>query len=435
MPLTTVDNEDGLARQNLRRLFILRNITIACICVGIVLAITVFSMKMSLPSVAFVIAMLCILNLWTGWRLKTGHQYSDTELFIQLVLDVAGLSGIFYFTGGATNPFVWFLLLPLIIAATLLPRKKTWLMAALTILSYSLLLYHGSGQESGQDSAQLAHMENHSGFQMHIFGMWVGFVMSAGFVAIFIVGMAHGLRERDRKLAEAREQVLQNERLVALGTLAAGAAHELGTPLGTMAILATDMEQESVTHYPELHDSLKLFSQQIARCKEALSVISASAGVSRAEEGHAMPVDAFLEQLTADWGKQRPGAGLDYRVTSSQTRCRIIAERTLLQALINILNNAADVSTSPVELEAKWNEKILKLAIADRGPGVHQAIHDTLGKQPVTTKDEGMGVGLYLAHASIKRMGGTLKIANRAGGGTVTHITLPLLDSMTNENE
>ena len=109
-------------------------------------------------------------------------------------------------------------------------------MAGLSVACYSALFFYNVPLPDGG-------MHHDGGFQMHVFGMWLGFVFSAGFVAVIIVGLAHSLRERDRKLAEAREQALQNERLVALGTLAAGAAHELGTPLGTMAILAAELEQ------------------------------------------------------------------------------------------------------------------------------------------------------------------------------------------------
>jgi two-component system sensor histidine kinase RegB len=240
--------------------------------------------------------------------------------------------------------------------------------------------------------------------------------------------MAHSLRERDRKLAEAREQALQNERLVALGSLAAGAAHELGTPLGTMAILVNELEQE----YPDdvdtgLHQKLGILGQQVARCKQALSVISATAGASRAEAGHRMPVADYVRQVVAEWHLQRPGITLDVQFQNPAPVSEIIAERTLTQALVNILNNAADASPEDIRLEAAWNASSLTLVISDRGPGLHEWVSRQLGRHPVTTKDDGMGVGLYLARATVQRLGGTLSIRNREQGGTVTCITLPLL--------
>jgi two-component system sensor histidine kinase RegB len=263
---------------------------------------------------------------------------------------------------------------------------------------------------------------------MHVFGMWLGFVFSAGFVAVIIVGLAHSLRERDRKLAEAREQALQNERLVALGTLAAGAAHELGTPLGTMAILAAELEQEYTDPgHDDLHRKLGILRKQIDRCKEALSVMSASAGAGRAESGHRMAVRKYLDAVLAEWRQQYPHASLTAQINDQVPDAMIVAERTLTQALLNVLNNAADASPDEVTLEADWSDAELTLTIADRGPGLREDIHDQLGKQPVTTKPEGLGVGLYLAHATIKRLGGDLGVNNRKHGGTTVRITIPLL--------
>ena len=252
--------------------------------------------------------------------------------------------------------------------------------------------------------------------------------MSAGFVAVIIVGMAHNLRERDRKLAESREQALQNERLVALGTLATGAAHELGTPLGTMAILTADLEQEYTDSADrDLHRKLGILRGQINRCKETLSVISASAGAGRAESGHRMTVNDYLDEVIAEWQRQRPDAIINVTINNPVVTANILAERTLTQALINILNNAADASPDDISFQASWASEILTMEVSDRGPGLNAEIHDQLGKMPVTTKDEGLGVGLYLAQATIQRLGGKLSISNREAGGTTLHITLPLL--------
>jgi two-component system sensor histidine kinase RegB len=356
-------------------------------------------------------------------RLQTGFTIRNGEILVQLLLDIAGITSLFFFTGGASNPFIWFYLMPLIIAATTLPRGYTWFMAGLGVACYSaLFFYHAPLPHEG--------MHHDGGFQMHVFGMWLGFVISAGFVAVIIVGLAQSLRERDRKLAEAREQALQSERLVALGTLAAGAAHELGTPLGTMAILAAELEQEYTDPgHDDLHRKLGILRQQVNRCKEALSVISVSAGAGRAESGHRMPVGKYLESVLVEWRRQNPHATLTTHISEQAPAAIIVAERTLTQALLNVLNNAADASPEDVALEADWSDTELVLTIADRGPGLREDIHEQLGKQPVTTKPEGLGVGLYLAHATIRRLGGDLGVSTREQGGTAVRITMPLLDT------
>jgi len=390
MSTTELETRDELARRFTRRLFLLRNITILVASAGIAVANISFGLNLPLQPLIITLSLLALLNLLTWLRLKSGYAISDTELFIQMLLDIAAITSLFYYTGGATNPFVWFYLLPLIIAATILPRGYTWTMAALTVACYSALFVFNEPLPG----ADMHHggMHHDGGFQMHVFGMWLGFVMSAGFVAVIIVGMAQNLRERDRRLAEAREQALQNERLVALGTLATGAAHELGTPLGTMAILTAELEQEYIDDgHSGLHRKLGILRSQIDRCKEALSVLSASAGAGRAESGHRMPVDAYLDEVIHEWHASPD----DVSITGSSTQA------------------------------------LLTLEVSDRGTGLSAEVQEQLGKAPVSTKQEGLGVGLYLAHATIERLGGSLEIADREQGGTVVRITLPLLSAVT----
>ena len=423
MQSATDRNPDETARRILWRLFLLRNITILGAGLGISIAQVSYNLELPLPPLLLTVGLLALLNLLTWLRLRLRFNIGNSELFVQLLLDIAGITSLFFFTGGATNPFVWFYLLPLIIAATILPRGYTWFMAGLSVACYSALFFY---------NVPLPHsgMHHDGGFQMHVFGMWLGFVFSAGFVAVIIVGLAHSLRERDRKLAEAREQALQNERLVALGTLAAGAAHELGTPLGTMAILAAELEQEYAdAGHDDLHRKLGILRKQVDRCKEALSVISASAGAGRAESGHRMAVRQYLDAVLEEWRQQHPHARLTAHISELAPEAMIIAERTLTQALHNVLGNAADASPDDVMLEADWSKDELTLTVADRGPGLREDIYAQLGKQPVTTKPEGLGVGLYLAHATIRRLGGDLGVSNRKQGGTTVRISMPLLET------
>ena len=140
-----------------------------------------------------------------------------------------------------------------------------------------------------------------------------------------------------------------------------------------------------------------------------------------------MQIRQYLQAVIEEWQGQRPGATLRADISTEAGSAEIIAERTLSQALVNILNNAADASPDDVSLTATWTPAELSLEISDRGPGLNHGVHEQLGKTPVTTKTEGLGVGLYLAHATIQRLGGNLSISNRKQGGTTLHITLPLL--------
>jgi two-component system sensor histidine kinase RegB len=239
--------------------------------------------------------------------------------------------------------------------------------------------------------------------------------------------MGATLRERDRGLAEAREQALRDERLIALGTLAAGAAHELATPLSTMAVLTKELERE-YSHGDDLAGRLRTLREQIDRCKNVLSVLSASAGQVRAESGSRLPVDEYLEQIIGDWRRVRPAVTVRARWSGVGPAPAVLAERTLTQAIMNVLNNAADASPHDVEVIARWDDRQWQIEVYDRGDGLSDAASAHAGKGIFTTKKEGqgLGLGLFLAHSTIGRFGGSVQLFNRDGGGACTRIILPL---------
>jgi two-component system sensor histidine kinase RegB len=434
IPTSTIPTADS--RQNLRWLFVLRNLMI--LGESLIVWISIYGLEFPLHEAPLwgIVTLLGAFNWWTWLRLSSPEPIAEIELFIQLSVDVLAITAILYFTGGATNPIAWFFLLPLMIAATVLPQSFTWYMVIFTSGCYTILMgfyeplpeFHSQTLQS--DAAHIMHpvTENH-GLELHAFGMWFGFVLSAVLVAYFVVEMANTLREQERRLAEVREQTLRNERVVALGTLAAGAAHEMGTPLGTMAILIREIESEcECTDNPEMLEKMHILREQVARCKKALSVMSASAGEIRAEAGHVMSLAGYLDRTVKDWRRQRANAKLDYRCSGPKPVPGILAEQTLTHALVNILNNAADVSPQGIELSAQWSHERVVMRIMDNGPGIAPGVSELLGKAPVSSsKEQGLGVGLFLAFATIERLGGFIEMAPRPQGGTCTTIVLPLV--------
>ena len=170
--------------------------------------------------------------------------------------------------------------------------------------------------------------------------------------------------------------------------------------------------------------------QQIDRCKEALSVLSASAGELRADSGHSIAVAGYLTNVIAQWQQQQPEVKYQLDARGKDPQPSIIAERTLTHALINILNNAGDVSPDQVDITARWSWSTLTLEIRDYGPGFSPEVLTNAGKAPISTKDKGMGVGLFLANATIVRLGGTLEAFNMESGGASTRLKIPLLSEV-----
>jgi two-component system, sensor histidine kinase RegB len=400
---------------NLRRLLGLRAITLAGLGLTLWLVVARLGLPLPLAPLAGVLSGMLLLTLATLWRLRRAWPVQDRELFGQLLLDVASLTALFYFSGGSTNPFVVLYLLPLAIAAAALPAPYVWGMAAVTTLSYTaLLVWHVPLPHSAQ-----AHDAD---FGLHVLGMWLGFVLSAALIAGFAVRMTATVRERDRMLAALRENALRHERVLALGTLATGAAHELGTPLSTMAVLVKDIEPERGVSA----EKLAILRAQIARCKEILASLSAAAGQVRAESGQRLALDAWLRELVDRWSSLRPGISVRQHFDGTQPPPRIVAEQTLAQAITNILNNAADASPHSVEVDARWSADELVLEIADRGAGLAPELQANVGEPFLTTKSDGLGLGLFLAYTTLSRFGGAVRLTNRAGGGVCCRLTLPL---------
>jgi two-component system sensor histidine kinase RegB len=373
-------------------------------------------MRASLTAVAIVMALQLFTNIFTALRLRRERPVGDAEFFGHIFLDIAALTAIFYLTGGYANPLIWAYLLPLIVSAIILPSFYAWFTTVITIGCYAALIFWNVPLEHVHDGHTNA-------FNLHLHGMWLGFVFSAGIVAHFVVRLSGALRERERLLAQAREKVLEQERVVALGALAAGAAHELGTPLATMAVLTRELESDYASD-TELNASLRLLRQQVDRCKDILSSMAKAHGHPRADSAAVMSIDEFLNDVINRWQEIHPGIPIKIHFNAFSVGNNILAERTLSQAITNLLDNAADASPDGIEIIAAWNDRELDLQIIDQGDGL--PAHHDIGEPFITTKKHGQGLGVYLSRTVIEGLGGHIKIVNREEGGVVAHIHIPV---------
>lgn len=408
----------------LRRLLVLRNIAIAAQFTTLFLVWKILGLELDWQPMLLSVAALAGLNLLSWLRLRNRTVVFNPELFAQLSVDVIVLTILLYYGGGSTNPFASIYLLPLVIAAAILPSRYTWSMAALTAACYSLLMAY-------YIPLPHMHMAGESAFNIHVVGMWMGFVISAAVVAFFVVQMAQAVRSRDETLARVREDILRNERIVALGTQAASAAHEMGTPLSTMAVVIGELRHDAVVNLPELRDNLAILDEQVRACKHILDKILANAQDSGVTSLQA--VDELMAELLGEWQMLRPTAQFQHQHNSSnmQPVPRIIADVTLRAALMNLLNNAADASTQPIEIFFRWDSSVFTLEIHDQGTGLSEVATLKAGSAFFTTKKEGRGLGLFLANATIERMGGTVRLFKRNEGGTTTEIRLPITGADT----
>jgi two-component system sensor histidine kinase RegB len=408
----------------LRRLVALRSMAVAAQLLTLAAVWKILELELDWQPMLLTIAALAAINLFSWLRLRSGKPVPNMELFGQLCVDVLALSVLLYYSGGSTNPFVSLYLLPLVIAAATLPGRYTWSMAALTAACYSVLMFY---------YIPLPHNHQHDGasaFNAHVVGMWLGFVFSTVVVAYFVVKMAQAVRSRDEMLVRVREEILRNERIVALGTQAAGAAHELGTPLSTMAVVIGELQHDTESQ-PGWCDALGILNEQVHGCKRILDKILADAQVSGATSVE--PADHLMAEVLDEWQLLRPTAPYQYCSDSARPAPLIGVDATLRAALMNLLNNAADAAPAgaapqAIEIHTHWNADNFTLEIHDHGKGLSEEAELKAGSAFFTTKTEGHGIGLFLANATLERMGGSVRLFNREHGGATTEIILPIVE-------
>lgn len=423
MPAGRPKQDTHPTRQNLLRLCQIRSIVV----VGL-LAITSwfhFFTDIAFPSLPMylLLAVMAVINVAILLRLRADTPVSEMEFFGNLLLDVLFLTLVLYFTGGSTNPIVSYYLLPLIISAAILKPVHTWFIAFLSIGFYTLLLFYY------QPLALFAASHHGAMSNAHLVGMWVNFGFSALLISWFVVRMATALRERSRLVADSREAGLRNEQIISVASIAAGTAHELRTPLATMAVTVEDIAVE----YPQLKEETALLTQQIARCEEVLhKLVSTSSEDSRLV---VTDVGTLVRRLLDEWQLSRPEIVLKTDLPAHESALRIRYDKSLQHALTSLLNNAADASPEYVSLEVGSSPGWLLMVIDDQGPGIPAEIAGSLGKTSVSSKQGGLGLGVLLGQASIERLGGGVRLIEKQGPGTRLEIRLPLAEEVEEERE
>ena len=404
------------ARQNLRRLTNIRYIALGGQILALYYFTQIYPLGLSIGTISTLVIGFAIINILTQWRSHWAKTISEKEFGTHLLVDISALTVLLYFSGGATNPFISYYLVPISIAAISLPMAMTWAITGLSILAYSALLVYY------QPFNQLTPHHGNASFNLHIIGMWINFALSAGLITYFVVRMAAALRMQEAELSTQKEEQMQDEQLLAIATLAAGAAHELGTPLNTMKLLIDNLAEEVVD--PEQQQDVATLNQQIARCRTTLqSLVNAA---SLIEEGSSsIPVAAYVDGLLDSWLLIRPDVKPDINIDASSPAINACFHPVIQQSLLNLLNNAAEASPEQVEVTIHWDERSLYLDIRDYGPGLSPEQIEKMGKPIPSDKPGGLGLGLFLTHSSLNRHGGRVSLSN-ADGGLLTSVVLPL---------
>lgn len=368
--------------------------------------------------------------LW--WWHRQCRTVRPRLIFGALVLDVALLTLLLLGTGGAMNPFTFLYLAQVALASVVLPRLQASALGAFAVCSYAALFV---SLEDAPDflPAFLFSAHEHAEHQMdlHLRGMWVAFALTTILLVLVIERLQRDLAQRARLSQELQELSKNNERLASLATLAGGAAHEFSTPLGTIALAASEMKEsmEKEKAPASWVEDANLVLEEVARCKEILQHLAADAGQSFGEAPSQFSLYSVVEEAAE--GIKLPMTTCWQETKEESLQARVQGpRRALVTALRGILKNALEASGGDphkVKVRIVPEHDAWALCVHDEGMGMAPDICARAGEPFFTTKapGAGMGVGLYLAKTLVQRLHGELIIESEAGRGTTVKITLP----------
>jgi two-component system, sensor histidine kinase RegB len=402
----------------LRVLAGLRLFTPLAQAITLLVVTTRFDVSLQMEPVVVLIGLELLLAGATWVRLWLLPRASALELFLHVELDVALLTAMLYLTGGVTNPFAPLFLLPMALAAAALPPRLVWLVTLSTIAAYAFLRSH---------HLALQHPEGHTEvYELHESGMVVNYLLTAVLLTFISLKAVTALRSHERMLTAARDAQMRNESVVAIGALAAGHAHELGSPLSTVAVLVSELQRERAHDQALLRD-LKIMAEQIERCKDIVSNLVASAGRRRADSVGVATVREFVDSIVERARSLHPGATIELRIDRTAPSPRIVVEDTLRQAITNLIDNAVQASPQTVVVIAAWSPSELSLSVLDNGPGFPPELLRHLGKHVhASAKGPGRGMGLLLTAATLERLGGALELSNQPESGARADVRIAL---------
>jgi len=368
----------------------------------------------------FVVLVGAVVVMWSLLVLSSPElmsgRWSETR---ELAFDLFWISLLVYATGGASNPFIYYLLVIIALAALLLPSRAAWAICFLSWLVYTLLLLLNV-------SAHFQHLT--SAYRNHLVGMWLNYVISSMVVCFFVSNLMSAIRRQQQQIQTIREQNLKSEQLIGIATVAASTVHNLATPLSTLRLIVDDLRPDDLAG-TESKEDLELMRQQITRCQVTIHQLSEMAQQSGQLVDRA--VEEVIDELREHYSLHNPERLLQFRVRGASER-RLNSNSLFKFALVNLINNALESSASAVDIMFDVGAKSLTITIENT---THNAAEDDLegwGAATESSKDYGLGIGSLLANSTIEQLGGTVTLtqcqkAEGRGARVFVEIAMPLL--------
>lgn len=361
-----------------------------------------------------------LLNVWLRARRPASHRLGDNDATGLLGFDILQLAILLYLTGGLQNPFSILFLAPVLISATALPPQRTIGLGLLAVACATVLAFqHKKLPWSGEGVLELPFP--------YVFGIWTAILLGIAFTGVFAYRVAEEARQLGEALVATEFVLAREQHLSQLDGLAAAAAHELGTPLATIRLVAKELDLQAPPG-SALAEDTKLLRQEVERCRIILSKLTS---LGQGEEGGGFLARMTLGHLLEEVVGPRRAYGIEIRIESRGVDPEPACRRSpgLLYGIGNLIDNAADFAANSIVIEARWSLDDVAIEIRDDGPGFAPEVLLRVGEPYVTTRGpgrddarddagSGLGLGLFIAKTLIERSGAQLYLANVASPGT-----------------
>lgn len=334
---------------------------------------------------------------WSTWLLLNPHLLRRQPIWRELVIDGLWLAVVVFLSGRSENPFIYYFLVLIAIAAAVLTTKVAWIFSAAAVSVYSLFLYFDMNDHFDHISDE---------YQFHLLGMWINFFASSLVTCYFISKLANALREQQKQLSSIREETLKNEQLIGIGTLAASTVHALGTPLSTLSVLLGEMRHSADTE--EKRQDIDTMLAQISRCTSTMKKLSVLADYEDDPDQKELVVD-LARSLREHYSLSKPSLDPNISVASSCAEKNLRHSLLLRHALINLIDNAIEAANDQVSVNFHIDQDLF-VTIVNDGTGIPPKVLSDWGKPQNSSKKTGLGIGIFLANSTIERLGGTVAI-------------------------
>ncbi len=415
--LSAADEPAGRVR--LQTLVLLRWIAIIGQLLAILFVHFGLSFKLPLLPALGVVGISALLNIMLFVVYPTAKRLSEQGAALYLAFDLVQLCILLFLTGGIDNPFTVLILVPVTVSATILSLRSTVMLGLLAFaLTVAITIHHFPLPWS--NPADVLQPE------LLQWGNLIALVLGTLFLAAYAWQVAEEARRMSDALAATQMALAREQQVSALGGLAAAAAHELGSPLGTIAVVVKEIGRDLPPEHA-LAEDIALLQSQVERCREILARLSRRPSATSDPEAFAdLGIANMMEMVAQPW--RRDGIAFAVRLIGTGTPPLLPRRPEILHGLGNLMQNAMEFARSSVDVEVDWDDRLIRLRILDDGPGLNVDILSALGEPYVTSRPDsgGMGLGIFIAMNLLRRSGASVAFANRPmGGGTQVQVNWP----------